>query len=134
MSLIGHAAYPGLLIFRVQNSMLVAGRLHPAVHHSTDNTHIEGLAGALAAVFTHTFTTELLLLPPYYGRPGVKAVMAQLIVLGHISGMLPGDIVQEPDPQQGVQTVPVPDVVNLLRQAPFVDPAHNKHTSLSITS
>jgi len=127
MPLIGDTADPGLLIFRVQDSMPVAGRLHPAIYRSTDNTHIEGLAGALAAVLTHTFSAELLLLPPYHGRPGMKTVMSQLIVLGHISGMLPGDIVQEPDSQQGVQAVPVPDIVNLLRQAPFIDPVHNKH-------
>jgi len=110
--------------------MPVAGRLHPAVYGSPDDAHVEGLARALATIFTHRATAELFALPPDHRCPGIETVVAQLIVLSHISGMLPSDIIKELDPEQGVQSVPVPDIVNLLRQTPLIDPVHDKHSHI----
>jgi hypothetical protein len=100
MSLIGNAGYPRPVIHRIQDSIPVAGGLHPAIYRSSDNAHIERHAGAFAAVFTYITPAGLLILPPAQGNFSVEALMAQHVVLGHIHGVLPGYVVQRPDPLQ----------------------------------
>jgi hypothetical protein len=76
MFLIGYAGYPRPVIHRIQDSIPLAGGLHPAVYRSSDNAHIERPAGALAAVFTYISPAGLLILPPDQSNSGIVGVMA----------------------------------------------------------